>query len=390
LRNRQDKTAVRIAEDKGHTACTEAFREHVRAVSAQSTTAGEASELREEPAQVPTSVVSAVYHGDKDALVAWLEGAGQVDALFHKPDGSVRNSTVLMTASGGGHSQLVDLLLERKASVDLQSSRGMTALMWAARFGHATIVGRLLEAGAHMGLRNRSRKTALDLARNQGHNECEAALKERREELDSERYSEEAASEARGEVQDPAKVPQRVIEAVTGANKAAVVAWLNGGGKVDGLWADPDGSRWDETMLMVASGYGHAELVDLLLERKASVDRQDSEGDTALMVAVNDGNPTVVRRLLMAGAHIGLRNRQDDTALRLAEHSGQTACVEAFREHEQAASAQSTTVEEASEAREEPAEATAEVPQRLVKAVSDGNKAPVMAWLDGGGQVAAL
>ena len=51
--------------------------------------------------------------------------------------------------------EVVEQLLQRGASVDLQdSSSGDTALMAAVVQGHPAIVRRLLQAGAQLGLRN--------------------------------------------------------------------------------------------------------------------------------------------------------------------------------------------------------------------------------------------
>ena len=60
-------------------------------------------------------------------------------------------------------------------------------------------------------------------------------------------------------------------------------------------------------------------MVSLLLEYKASLDMQDSEGGTALMVACSVGHPSIVRSLLRAGARTDLRDRDGDTALTVAK-----------------------------------------------------------------------
>ena len=162
------------------------------------------------------------------------------------------------------------------------------------------------------------------------------------------------------------------MDDVTGGDEAAVVAWLDGGGHVDALWDAQASSLRSLTMLMFASAGGHAEIVDLLLERKASVDLQDSDGRTALMNAARFGHTAIVQRLLKAGAHIALRNREGKTAVRMAKEQGHTACSEAFREHVQAA-AQRTTVGDAEGTAQ--AQDPTKLPQRVMEAVVHGNKA---------------
>ena len=88
--------------------------------------------------------------GDVAAVAAWLDGGGQVDAI---PSDGLRYATMLLIASRHGHTALVDLLLARGASVDLQTG-GCTALMRAAMFGQPDIVRRLLRAGARTDLRD--------------------------------------------------------------------------------------------------------------------------------------------------------------------------------------------------------------------------------------------
>ncbi|MGQ0650972.1 MAG: ankyrin repeat domain-containing protein, partial [Betaproteobacteria bacterium] len=61
------------------------------------------------------------------------------------------------------------------------------------------------------------------------------------------------------------------------------------------------------TMLMKAARLGHADVVMLLLARKASVARQTPSGDTALMHACLGGSLGIVRMLIDAGAAVNRR-----------------------------------------------------------------------------------
>ena len=60
--------------------------------------------------------------------------------------------------------QLVELLLGRGASIDLQDKDGFTALMCAAVGGNPSIVSVLLRAGARTDLHDINGQTALDVA----------------------------------------------------------------------------------------------------------------------------------------------------------------------------------------------------------------------------------
>jgi ankyrin repeat protein len=255
LRNRDGHSAMDLASLTSRAeqaACVEALREYARLWDAASA-------------------------GTTVEVATWLEGGGHVDALR-----GACCTTMLMTASSGGHASLVDLLLEHTACLDLQDSAGNTALMTAAVNSHAAVLGRLLKAGANTGLRNGKEATALDLVEGE---RCESLLENHYAALVAKRCMAEEEAEARGDPQDPSKVSVRIMEAVINDDEAAVVAWLESGGQVDALWEDPDGSSEGSTLLMQATRVGHEHLVDLLLERKAGIDLQNSLTHTALMYA---------------------------------------------------------------------------------------------------------
>ena len=86
-------------------------------------------------------------------------------------------------------------------------------------------------------------------------------------------------------------MPMRLVKAANRGNCKGVAAWLDDNKQqheVDELWDIPD-SIGRATLLMLVSGLGHASLVDLLLERGARIDLQDSFGFTALMYAATQG-----------------------------------------------------------------------------------------------------
>ena len=89
----------------------------------------------------------------------WMDGGGQVDAREEK-----YGMTLLMGASLEGNESMVAALLQRGASVNLQSKNGGTALMHASLENHLAVVRQLLAAGADPALRDKNGKTAADLA----------------------------------------------------------------------------------------------------------------------------------------------------------------------------------------------------------------------------------
>ena len=80
--------------------------------------------------------------GDAQAVAAWLDEGGDVDARHENGE------TLLMAAALGGQEAMVRMLLQRGASANLQTSEGCTALMGAAIRGLTMIVQMLLDAKA--------------------------------------------------------------------------------------------------------------------------------------------------------------------------------------------------------------------------------------------------
>ena len=106
---------------------------------------------------MPEAVRRAALEGGAQAVAAWLDEGGGVDARSAER----ADDTLLMAAADGGQEAMVRMLLQRGASVNLQGSRGLTSLMHAAINGYTTTVQVLLDAKADTSLQSMSGKTAL-------------------------------------------------------------------------------------------------------------------------------------------------------------------------------------------------------------------------------------
>ena len=104
------------------------------------------------------AVRDAAQAGDAQAVAAWLDEGGGVDARCAER----QDTTLLISAAYGGQKAVVRMLLQRGASVNLQeSSLGSTALMHATANGHITTVQALLDAKADISLQAEGGNTAL-------------------------------------------------------------------------------------------------------------------------------------------------------------------------------------------------------------------------------------
>ena len=121
--------------------------------------------------------LAAAGRGDTNAVAAWLEEGGGVDAHCAVPE--LEGMTLLMgAAASGGQEAMVWMLLQRGASVNLQDSLGATALMHAAAHGHTTIAQALLDAEADASLQSKSGSTALMFAEQEKNTETAQLLRQ--------------------------------------------------------------------------------------------------------------------------------------------------------------------------------------------------------------------
>ena len=96
---------------------------------------------------LPIGMIRSAERGELHAVVEWLGEGGSADAVCSVSTETDEPTTAAMlhVAAVRGHLQVVGELLERGASVDLQTGLGFSALMAAAGFGHHAIVLLLLQ-----------------------------------------------------------------------------------------------------------------------------------------------------------------------------------------------------------------------------------------------------
>ena len=174
----------------------------------------------------------------------------------------------LHRVSLSGHVDIVRLLLDHNADLELPNEAGETPLYWASTNGKLEIVRLLVERGANVHSRNKNGWTALKRASHRGH-------------LDVVRFL------------------------------------IDSGADVD----SPDYGRW--TPLHSASQRGHVNIVDLLIQHGADIYKQNSHQETPLDLASASGNLEVSRLLVERDApNVHSRNKNDWTALRRASQQG--------------------------------------------------------------------
>jgi hypothetical protein len=122
-------------------------------------------------AELDKKLLAAAKNKDLNKVIAALTNGADVNAK------NENGTTSLYWASRKGHTEIVTMLLEKRAIVDAKDNGGYTALYWASYYGYTDIVKLLLEKGASVNELGNNGKTALDMASEQGHTEIVKLLK---------------------------------------------------------------------------------------------------------------------------------------------------------------------------------------------------------------------
>ena len=300
-------------------------------------------------------------HGHKDAARVLIAANADVDAADEK------GVTPLMLASRDGLEEMAQLLLESSrggaSEVDAQNDHGQTPLIAAVTYGHNGTARLLLNPPMVQAADGTSRpqwtRANIELASKDGRNPIHRAaefglrstvalLLDVRAQIDTGVSSSLSANAA-----PAAATAAAAAAAVTTAGGAAAAApasvnLLTGGGALaptrqrsSGL-PEPVSSYTPivanrgvhdqigndgATALSLAARNGHDDVVRLLLDRKASLEKARVDLTTPLMEAAAYNHAPAVRVLLAYGAAPGTQRKGGECALHRAAKYGHEACI---------------------------------------------------------------
>ncbi|CAK9051210.1 unnamed protein product [Durusdinium trenchii] len=217
-----------------------------------------------------TALMIAAHNRHLEVVRVLLEAGADKNAA--RQDGA----TALFAAAFSGQLEVVRMLIEAAADKNAATAEGGTALMTAAFHGHFEVAQLLLDAGADKNAAMQDGSTALMFAAGSGHLEVVQVL------LDA--GADKNAAKRSGAI-------------------TCVFGDFNGDLRKAWLWDKNEARRYYAvTALMLAAGYGHSNVVRVLIEAGADKNAAVQDGATALMLAAVNGYLEVVRVLLDAGA----------------------------------------------------------------------------------------
>ncbi|XP_069655178.1 caskin-2 isoform X1 [Haliaeetus albicilla] len=225
-----------------------------------------------------------------------LGSAKRLNVNYQDADGF----SALHHAALGGSLDLISLLLEAQATVDIKDSNGMRPLHYAAWQGRVEPVRVLLRASASVNMASLDGQIPLHLSAQYGHYEVSEMLLQHQS-------NPCLINKAKKTPLDLACEFGRLKVAQLLLNSHLCVALLEGQSKDA---TDPNYT----TPLHLAAKNGHKEIIRQLLKAGIEINKQTKTG-TALHEAALYGKTEVVRLLLEGGVDVNIRNTYNQTAL---------------------------------------------------------------------------
>ncbi|XP_067125162.1 serine/threonine-protein phosphatase 6 regulatory ankyrin repeat subunit B-like [Centruroides vittatus] len=268
----------------------------------------------ENKAMKETSIHYCSREGNEDILKEILEhlSPAEVQSAFNRQ--SKYGWSPLLYACRAGHPNLVKVLLQHGARVDIFDESGKAALHLAAEYGHHEVVDILLQNNAFVNSRSKKGLTPLHLAAKHGYN---------------------------GIVQHLVADHGAVLDALTLIKKTPLHLAAEKG-KLDVcstlLELNADAHAIDnqgQTPLLLAAENDHPEIVKLFLHHKPElVSMANSSGFTCAHIAAMKGSVAVIKELMKFNRHLvtTARNKSNNTALHLAAAGGHAKLVKVLLE----------------------------------------------------------
>ncbi|XP_011864854.1 PREDICTED: protein TANC2 isoform X2 [Vollenhovia emeryi] len=234
------------------------------------------------------------------------------------------NAPVLCMYAHEGSVEMVSLLLEFGADVELTNSQGCTALSLAAARGHCDVVRRLAAAGASLGHVDMAGQCPLVHAARHGRLSVVGYL------LACDWISENKAESGALEIDREEAAQQAVVAAASQGHEAVVEYLLD----MAEVIVDRPDTLIGETALTVSAANGSTATVSALLAHGANPRAVNTKGLSPLMLAAREGHWGTAERLLQGDLSISMNTVTDESValLEQGDLAGRTALMLAASE----------------------------------------------------------
>ncbi|XP_068279612.1 caskin-1 [Nyctibius grandis] len=242
------------------------------------------------------AAVQKLLQRPKPGKAKLLGSAKKVNVNFQDTDGF----SALHHAALNGNTELISLLLEAQAAVDIKDNKGMRPLHYAAWQGKKEPMKMVLKAGSSVNIPSDEGQIPLHLAAQHGHYDVSEMLLQHQSNpciMDNSGKTPLDLACEFGRV--------GVVQLLLNSNMCAALLEPKPGDA-----ADPNGT----SPLHLAAKNGHIDIIRLLLQAGIDINRQTKAG-TALHEAALCGKTDVVRLLLDSGINAHVRNTYNQTAL---------------------------------------------------------------------------
>lgn len=238
-----------------------------------------------------------------------------VKALIGKFNGNINRKdssgkSVLFYACEDGGLNMVELLLEKDADIDVTDNEGDTLLHAAVRNGNKPIVQLLIERGLYIDEKNNEGRTPLMLA----------AISSR---ADIAKYLVEQGADVR--IRDD-NGNNAFKYAVTGGNKQLISLLMDESAE--------EKTNYGNNALHIAVLSGSLESVKAVIaENPEMMNERNDKGQTPIFIAAENNKYVIVKQLLEAGADINLYDNNSRTILHLSVLYNNLASIKLLVEH---------------------------------------------------------
>ncbi|CAH0390695.1 unnamed protein product [Bemisia tabaci] len=275
------------------------------------------------PGDVNEELVKAAANGDaqkcEDAIMI---SEADVNGIFS-------GHTALQAASRNGHIDVIKILLNHHADVEMEDKDGDRAVHHAAFGDEPGVVELLANAGADLNARNKRRQTALHIAVNKGHAGVVRILLDRGchpslQDSEGDTPLHDAISKKRDDMlvlllDRNADITltnndgfNALHHAALRGNPSAMSTLLS---RLPRRWVVDEKKDDGYSALHLAALNNHIEVAELLVHHEADIDLQNVNLQTALHLAVERQHTQIVRLLVREGANLNIADKDGDTPL---------------------------------------------------------------------------